>query len=88
MLSAPACASSNLTGADPFREDQLGGLNLSIEGLKQRDELIFRVARARGTPVMVILAGGYAVRVEDTVTIHTNTILAAAEVFRPARAIP
>ena len=77
-----------VAGADPFREDQLGGLNLSIEGLKQRDELVFRVARVRGIPVMVILAGGYAVRVEDTVTIHTNTILAAAEVFRPARAIP
>jgi acetoin utilization deacetylase AcuC-like enzyme len=71
-----------VAGADPYREDQLGGLNLSIEGLKQRDELVFRAARARGIPVMVTLAGGYAIRVEDTVTIHTNTILAAAEVFR------
>jgi acetoin utilization deacetylase AcuC-like enzyme len=71
-----------VAGADPYREDQLGGLDLSIEGLKQRDELVFRVARARNIPVMVTLAGGYAVRVEDTVTIHTNTILAAAETFR------
>ena len=72
-----------VAGADPFREDQLGGLNLTIEGLKQRDELVFRAARARDIPVMVTFAGGYAIRVEDTVTIHTNTILAAAEVFRP-----
>ena len=70
-----------VAGADPYREDQLGGLNLSIEGLKQRDELVFHVARARGIPVFVTYAGGYAVRVEDTVTIHTNTILAAAEIF-------
>jgi len=71
-----------VAGADPFREDQLGGLNLTIEGLKRRDELVYRAARARDIPVMVTLAGGYAIRVEDTVTIHTNTVIAAAEVFR------
>jgi acetoin utilization deacetylase AcuC-like enzyme len=70
-----------IAGADPYREDQLGGLNLTIEGLKKRDELVFRVARARGIPVMVTYAGGYARRVEDTVTIHSNTIVAAKEVF-------
>ena len=75
-----------VAGADPFREDQLGGLNLTIEGLKQRDELVFCAARARNIPVMVTLAGGYATRVEDTVTIHTNTVVAAAEVFRPLAA--
>ena len=73
-----------VAGADPYREDQLGGLDLSIEGLKQRDELVFRAARARNIPVMVTLAGGYAIRVEDTVTIHANTILAAVELFRGA----
>jgi acetoin utilization deacetylase AcuC-like enzyme len=71
-----------VAGADPYREDQLGGLNLTIEGLKQRDDLVFRAARGRDVPVMVTYAGGYANRVEDTVTIHTNTILAAAEVYR------
>ena len=70
-----------IAGADPYREDQLGGLNLSIEGLKRRDELVFRVARARGIPVMVTYAGGYARKVDDTVTIHCNTVVAAQEVF-------
>jgi acetoin utilization deacetylase AcuC-like enzyme len=70
-----------IAGADPYREDQLGGLSLTIEGLKRRDELVFRVARARGIPVMVTFAGGYARRVEDTVTIHCNTVIAAKEVF-------
>lgn len=73
-----------VAGADPFCEDQLGGLNLTLEGLKQRDELIFRVARARNIPVMTVYAGGYASHVEDTVTIHFNTIVAAAEVYRTA----
>jgi acetoin utilization deacetylase AcuC-like enzyme len=70
-----------IAGADPYREVQLGGLSLTIDGLKKRDELVFRVAKARGIPVMVTLAGGYAVNVEDTVTIHCNTVVAAKEVF-------
>lgn len=70
-----------IAGADPYKEDQLGGLSLTIEGLKRRDELVFRVARARSIPVMVTYAGGYSQNVEDTVTIHSNTILAAKEVF-------
>jgi acetoin utilization deacetylase AcuC-like enzyme len=71
-----------IAGADPYREDQLGGLSLTIEGLKRRDELVFRVARARDIPVMVTFAGGYARNVEDTVTIHCNTVVAAQQVFR------
>ena len=70
-----------VAGADPYREDQLGGLALSIEGLKQRDELVLKVARQRGIPVMVTYAGGYARNVEDTVTIHVNTVLAAKTIW-------
>jgi acetoin utilization deacetylase AcuC-like enzyme len=70
-----------IAGADPYREDQLGGLALTVEGLKKRDELVFRVARARDIPVMVTYAGGYAQRVQDTVTIHCNTVIAAKEIF-------
>lgn len=70
-----------VAGADPYREDQLGGLSLTIEGLKRRDELVFRAAYARGVPIMVTYAGGYARRVEDTVTIHCNTVLAAREIY-------
>jgi acetoin utilization deacetylase AcuC-like enzyme len=73
-----------IAGADPYCEDQLGGLGLSIEGLKRRDELVFRVAKTRGIPVMVSYAGGYARRVEDTVAIHCNTVIAAGEVFGSA----
>jgi acetoin utilization deacetylase AcuC-like enzyme len=70
-----------IAGADPYREDQLGGLDLTIEGLKKRDELVFRVAHARGIPVMVTYAGGYARNLDHTVTIHSNTVVAAKEVF-------
>jgi acetoin utilization deacetylase AcuC-like enzyme len=72
---------SYVAGADPYREDQLGGLNLTIEGLKRRDEFVFRLAKTRGIPVMVTLAGGYAQDINDTITIHSNTVVAAKEVF-------
>ena len=68
-----------VAGADPYREDQLGGLNLTIEGLKARDRLVFDLAKQNGAAVAVVLAGGYAKNVEDTVTIHANTVRASAE---------
>jgi acetoin utilization deacetylase AcuC-like enzyme len=70
-----------IAGADPYREDQLGGLSLTMDGLKKRDELVFRVARARDIPVMATFAGGYARNVADTVTIHCNTVIVAGQTF-------
>jgi acetoin utilization deacetylase AcuC-like enzyme len=70
---------SFVAGADPYREDQLGGLRLSLAGLERRDRLVFEKARAKDVPVAVALAGGYARRVEDTILIHTNTIRIAKE---------
>ena len=67
-------------GADPFCEDQLGGLMLTKKGLKERDKRVFAESRKRGVPVATTLAGGYARQVEDTVRIHVNTIVAAQEV--------
>jgi len=68
-----------VAGADPYREDQLGGLNLSIDGLKARDRVVFDLARQHHAGVAVTLAGGYAVNLDDTVTIQSNTAKAAAE---------
>src|SRR5215510_1827624 len=74
-----------IAGADPYEEDQLGGLALTIDGLKKRDELVVRVARSRNIPVMITYAGGYARHVQDTVTIHCNTVIAAKEVFETCK---
>jgi acetoin utilization deacetylase AcuC-like enzyme len=70
-----------IAGADPYKGDQLGGLALTIEGLKQRDLMVYNFARDNGFPIMTTFAGGYAENPDDTVTIHTNTALAAKEVF-------
>lgn len=70
-----------VAGADPYREDQLGGLSMTIDGLKQRDEVVFATAKSRRIPVFATFAGGYAKNVQDTVRIHANTVVAAKEVF-------
>ncbi len=70
-----------VAGADPYCEDQLGGLNLTIEGLRERDRLVLEVALKHRAAVAVVLAGGYALRVHDTITIHANTARAAKEVL-------
>jgi acetoin utilization deacetylase AcuC-like enzyme len=63
-----------VAGADPFEEDQLGGLSLTLEGLRRRDRLLFEAARVARVPVVVTLAGGYAARLADTVAIHVTTV--------------
>jgi acetoin utilization deacetylase AcuC-like enzyme len=73
MASRPQCV-FYLAGADPFEEDQLGGLRLSREGLRRRDRMVIDAVRAQGVPLVITLAGGYARRVEDTVAIHVATI--------------
>jgi acetoin utilization deacetylase AcuC-like enzyme len=70
-----------VAGADPYVHDQLGGLALTIEGLKARDKLVFDLAREHQAPVATTFAGGYARDVEDTVTIHANTVKAVQEVL-------
>jgi len=70
-----------VAGADPYMEDQLGGLSLTFDGLKERDRLVIWTALTHGTPVAIVLAGGYAQSVEDTVTIHANTAEVARDVL-------
>jgi acetoin utilization deacetylase AcuC-like enzyme len=71
----------HVAGADPYHQDQLGGLALTLEGLKRRDRMVIETARRQDVPVAVVLAGGYASNVEDTVLIHVNTGAAAREVM-------
>jgi acetoin utilization deacetylase AcuC-like enzyme len=77
MAHRPECV-FYLAGADPYEDDQLGGLRLTKEGLRRRDRAVIRAVRDAGVPLVTVLAGGYARRVEDTVAIHAATIEEAA----------
>jgi acetoin utilization deacetylase AcuC-like enzyme len=74
-----------LAGADPYEHDQLGDLSLTMDGLRQRDEFVIGECVERNIPVAVLLAGGYAVNTDDTVTIHCNTCKAAYNLWHTSR---
>lgn len=63
-----------LSGADPFEGDRLGRLAVSKEALRERDRLVLRACREAEIPTAVVMGGGYAENIRDTVDIHFNTI--------------
>jgi acetoin utilization deacetylase AcuC-like enzyme len=67
-----------LAGADPYFGDRLGRLSLTKFGLAERDRMVFDHCQAKGIPVAVTMAGGYAPKVEDIVDIHFQTVQEAA----------
>jgi acetoin utilization deacetylase AcuC-like enzyme len=71
-----------VAGADPYIEDQLGGLALTRADLAARDERVFEAAGAAGVPVVTLPAGGYAREVADTVAIHATTVRLGLERLR------
>jgi acetoin utilization deacetylase AcuC-like enzyme len=67
-----------LAGADPWEGDRLGRLALTKDGLRARDELVLDRLLSTGAAVAVVLAGGYAPDVADTVDINAATVAAVA----------
>jgi len=70
-----------VAGADPYEYDQIGNLSLTKEGLKERDRFVMEQAKNYAIPLSLVLAGGYAIKEEDTVTIHFNTIKTAINIL-------
>ena len=62
-----------LAGVDPYRDDLLGGLGLTLEGLERRDELVVNECLQRAIPLAAVLAGGYAADTAQTVAAHRAT---------------
>jgi len=67
-----------LAGADPFWDDRLGHLALTVEGLAHRDRIVFDCCIPAGISVAVVMGGGYGRDVRDTVRIHLQTVQIAA----------
>jgi len=68
-------------GVDPLREDRLGKLSLSHQGLFQRDKLVFNKCHKNSIPVAIGLGGGYATPIKHSIEAHCNTYRAAKEIF-------
>ena len=67
-----------VAGADAFEGDRLGRLSVSKDGMRARDEIVYDACAAAGVPFAVVMSGGYAEDVHDTVQIHATTVLGAA----------
>jgi acetoin utilization deacetylase AcuC-like enzyme len=77
-LSKPELA-VYVAGADPFVDDRLGRFALTKEGLARRDRFVLRLCRAAHLPVAIVMGGGYARSVHDTVDIHFRTVQLAVQ---------
>jgi len=75
-----------VAGTDPYREDQLGGLDLGLDDILARDRLVFSEAKRRGVPVFATFAGGYARRIADTVRMHADMVKLGLETWKDGRA--
>ena len=71
-----------LAGADPYEDDRLGRLKLTKAGLARRDRHVLATLHARGIPVAIAMAGGYARDIGDSVAIHAETLCIAQETWR------
>jgi acetoin utilization deacetylase AcuC-like enzyme len=69
-----------LAGADPYIDDRLGRLALTKKGLLKRDRLVIQSCQQAGIPLAIVMAGGYARSIDDSVDIHSNTIRLAAQI--------
>ncbi|MCC6549259.1 MAG: histone deacetylase [Ignavibacteriaceae bacterium] len=68
-------------GTDPLKEDLLGRLNLTFEGLMERDRMVLSKCYDSGVPVALAMGGGYAVPIELTIKAHINTYRVAREIY-------
>jgi acetoin utilization deacetylase AcuC-like enzyme len=69
------------SGVDGLASDRLGRMQLSHEGLKARDRIVFEACIEAGVPCVIVLGGGYSDPIEMTVRAHTNTFCLAADMM-------
>jgi len=77
-----------VAGADAFEGDRLGRLSVTKAGMQERDNIVFEACARTGTPVAVVMSGGYAHDIRDTVDIHAATVRAAAQRTRTVTEAP
>jgi acetoin utilization deacetylase AcuC-like enzyme len=68
-----------LAGADPYVGDRLGRMALTLDGLARRDRYVLETCRDVGLPVAIVLGGGYAADIAETVQCHVNTVMIARD---------
>lgn len=68
-------------GVDVLASDRLGRLGLSLAGSALRDRKVLEMAKTNRIPVVVVMGGGYSLRIRDIIEAHANTYRLAREIF-------
>lgn len=67
-------------GVDVLESDKLGRLNLSIDGCKARDSIVFDYSRQLEVPIVTTMGGGYSEEINRIVEAHANTYRCAYDI--------
>lgn len=70
-----------LSGVDILATDKFGKLNVSMQGCRARDELVFTTLRKNSIPCAVAMGGGYSPQVKTIVEAHCQTFRLAKDIF-------
>jgi acetoin utilization deacetylase AcuC-like enzyme len=68
-------------GVDVFSGDQLGNLNLTLEGILKRDCAVLEYFKNRNTPIATVIGGGYSPCDTDIARRHLSIFRAATDIF-------
>ncbi len=69
------------SGVDILENDRLGKLNISKEGIRERDAIVMKNAYKRDIPVAASMGGGYSPLVRNIVDAHCNTYRLAKDIY-------
>ncbi len=70
-----------LSGVDVLSTDKYGKFDLSMEGCRKRDELVFSLLQSRHLPVAVAMGGGYSPEIRHIVEAHCNTFREGIRIY-------
>ena len=70
-----------LSGVDILSTDKFGKLNISMDGCRQRDEMVFNQLKKQGIPCTVAMGGGYSPYIKTIVEAHCNTFRTAKDIY-------
>jgi acetoin utilization deacetylase AcuC-like enzyme len=69
------------SGVDVLASDRLGRLSLTMDGCKNRDEIVLSLAAKNEIPIVVTMGGGYSEKLSDIINAHANTYRMAKQIF-------
>jgi acetoin utilization deacetylase AcuC-like enzyme len=72
-----------LGGIDPLETDHFGRLSLTLQGLRERERTVIETVTQKEIPLVLLLSGGYAPTLAQTIEAHAIMYEEAADISKP-----